>query len=84
METVTVRDVRLHFSLVLHKQHPVLVTRRQKPVAAVIPLTSDAAVEDFILANSPRIGQLLKAAERDLAQHRTRSLEDYLATRRLR
>ena len=45
---------------------------------------TDAEVEDFILANSPRIGRLLRAAERDVAQGRTIPLEDYLAKRRLR
>ena len=84
MESITVREVRLSFPKVLRKRTPLLVTRTGKPIAAVIPLTSDVEVEDFILANSPRIGRLLKAAERDLAQGRTMSLEDYLAKRRIR
>jgi len=84
METVTVREVRLRFHKVLGKRHPTLVTKRHKPVAALIPLNSDADVEDFILANSPRIGRLLRAAERDLTQGRTVSLEAYLARPRRR
>ncbi len=84
MKTVTVREVRLHFPRVLSQHAPVLVTRTGKPVAAVVPLHSDVEVEDFLLANSPRIGRLLRAAERDLAQGRTVSLEAYLARRRSR
>ena len=84
METVTVREVRLNFRRVLSKHAPVLVTRTGKLVAAVIPLHSDAEVEDFILSNSPRVGRLLRAAERDLAQGRTVSLEAYLARHRNR
>ena len=82
MKTITVREVRLRFPNVLRKRTPLLVTRLGKPVAAFIPLKTDADVEDFILANSVRIGRLLKAAERDLAQGRTISLEDYLAGHR--
>ena len=84
MDTVTVREVRLNFHRVLNKRTPVLVTRTGKPVAAVVPLHGDADVEDFILANSPRIGRLLRAAERDLTQGRTISLEAYLARPRSR
>ena len=84
METVTVREIRLHFPKVLRKHKPLLVTKTGKPIAALLPLTTDAEVEDFILANSPRIGRLLRAAERDVAQGRTIPLEDYLAKRRLR
>ena len=84
METVTVREVRLNFRRVLSRRTPVLVTRTGKPVAAVVPLHGDAEVEDFLLANSPRIGRLLRAAERDLAQGHTVSLEAYLARHRSR
>ena len=84
MESVTVREVRLNFSRVLNRHAPVLVTRTGKLVAAVVPLHSDSEVEDFILANSPRIGRMLRAAERDLAQGRTVSLEAYLARHRRR
>lgn len=84
METITVREVRLRFPNVLRRRKPLLVTRIGKPVAAFIPLRTDADVEDFILANSPRIGRLLKAAERDFARGHTVSLEDYLAGRRRR
>ena len=84
MDTVTVREVRLNFRGVLKKHAPVLVTRTGKPVAAVVPLHSDAEVEDFILANSPRIGRLLRAAEQDLVSGRSVSLEAYLAGRRSR
>ena len=84
MKTVTVREVRLHFRQVLSRHTPVLVTHTGKPVAAVVPLQNDAEVEDFILANSPRIGRLLRAAERDLAKGRTISLEAYLARSRRR
>lgn len=84
METITVREVRLRFPKVLRRRSPLLVTRIGKPIAAFVPLPTDADVEDFILANSPRIGRLLKAAERDVAEGRTISLEDYLAGRRRR
>lgn len=84
MQTITVRELRLETRRILGKRAPTLVTRRGRPVAAVIPLTNDAEVEDFILANSPRIGRLLREAERDFAQGRTVSLEDYLASRRIK
>ena len=84
MDSVTVREVRLNFRRVLNRRAPVLVTRTGKPVAAVVPLHSDAEVEDFILANSPRIGRLLRAAEQDILQGRSVSLEAYLAGRRSR
>lgn len=82
MDTVSMRDVRLRLPRVLRQKAVCLVVRRGKPVAGIIPLKDADAVEDFILANSPRIRRRLEEADRDSASGRTAPFRDIIARKR--
>jgi prevent-host-death family protein len=51
--------------------HPALITKRGRPVAALVPLDEDG-LEDWVLGNAPEFTRQLKAADKDLAAGRTR------------
>jgi len=83
METITVRDIRLNFPKIALRKKPMIIARRGKPCFGIIPFSNDTDVEDFIIANSPHIGRLLKKAERDIEVGKTISIEDYFKGRRI-
>ena len=76
MGTVSIRDLARETSKVVDEVaksgRPMLVTRRGKPIAAVVPVDPDA-LEDFVLENSPSFVRAVKAAKRELSTGRTRS-----------
>jgi prevent-host-death family protein len=82
MATVNVRELARRASAVVadvaSTGRPTLVTKRGKPVAAVIALSSED-LEDVILERSPEYVADLVAADKDLAAGRTRSAADVFA-----
>lgn len=62
----------------VHRGHPVAVTRRGKPYAAVIPLTEEG-LEDFLFEHSPRLRRLIAEAESDVKKGRLVTWENFLA-----
>ncbi len=82
MTTVGIRDLGRNPSEVVDEVsrtgRPAIVTKNGRPVAVMLPI-SEEDLEDYILANAPSFVRARKEAERDFAEHRTRSLMDALA-----
>lgn len=81
MPTVTIRELANNTSGVVaevtNSGRPALVTKRGKPVAALVPI-SEEDLEDFVLAISPKYVVGRERADADLAAGRTRSLNRVL------
>lgn len=67
----------------VHRGHPVAVTRRGKPYAAVIPLTEEG-LEDLLFEFSPRLRRLITEAEADVKAGRLVTWESFLRHERRR
>lgn len=57
---------------------PAIITNRGRPVAAIVPLTTEQ-LEDWVLANMPEFIESMNEADEDLAAGRTRSMADIFA-----
>lgn len=58
---------------------PALITRRGKPVAALIPI-DESELEDWILSNAPEFVRSMRQADREIARgERGRPLDEVLA-----
>ena len=66
MKIASIADVKAHLSGYLNdEQHaPVVVTRNSKPVAVLLPISDDDEIERLLMAYSPRLQSLLKAARK--------------------
>src|SRR4051812_31081002 len=77
--TVSIRDLAHKASAVVDEVaksgKPAVVTKRGKPIAAVVPIDPDA-LDDWVLANAPEYVKARRDADLDLAAGRTVSLED--------
>lgn len=82
MGVVNIRELARRTSEVVDAvastKRPALVTRRGRPVAAVIPIDG-AALEDWILANAPEFVEGMRRADRELRAGKTVSLDALLA-----
>lgn len=84
METVGIRELADHVSSVVGEVrrtgHPVIVTNRGRPVAAIHAI-DEAALYDYILANAPEYVRDMREAEERYARGESdsRSLSDVLA-----
>lgn len=58
------------------RRSPVVVSRRGRPTALILPIDSPEA-EDYVLAHAPEIVESLRQADRDLREGRTVTLGDY-------
>lgn len=56
---------------------PAIITRRGKPVGALIAIDPDQ-LEDFVLANAPEYARSIREADEDLNRGRTRSPSDVM------
>lgn len=79
--SVGIRELAKNASRIVEQvegtRQPVLITRRGKPIAALVVIDQDA-LEDFILANvSEFIGDMARADDA-LASGDTRTLEDVM------
>ena len=79
MPTVSIRDLARRSSQVVEdvskSGRPAIITRRGKPVGALIAIDPDE-LEDFVLANAPEYARSMRDADADLATGRTRTLAD--------
>lgn len=77
--TVSIRDLANKASAVVdevaNSGKPAVVTKRGKPVAAVVPIDPDA-LDDWVLANAPEYVKAMRDADGDLAAGKTVSLAD--------
>jgi prevent-host-death family protein len=82
VETFGIRDLQRRPSEIVDRVdktgRPVLVTRRGRPAAVLMPLDQDA-LEDFVLANAPEFVASIDEAERDLRSERSRSAAEVIA-----
>ena len=82
MAVVNMRELARSTSRVVDSVHrsgkAALVTRGGRPVVAMIPI-DEGALEDWILANSPRFVASLRKADADLRDGRAISLDAFLA-----
>lgn len=81
--TVSIRELANNLSGVIDEVsrsgRPAVVTKRGKPVAAVVPIDQDA-LEDWVLANAPEFVAAMAEADDDIAAgRRGRPLEDVWA-----
>jgi len=56
---------------------PALITKRGRPVAALVPLDEEG-LEDWVLAHAPEFTRSMAEADEDLVAGRTRSAFDVL------
>ena len=81
MPTVSIRDLARRSSQVVDdvtsSGRPAIITRRGKPVGALIAIDPDE-LEDFVLANAPEYARSMRDADDDLARGRTRPLSAVL------
>lgn len=81
MPTVSIRDLARRSSRVVDdvssSGRPAIITRRGKPVAALIAIDPDE-LEAFVLANAPEYARSMRDADADLAKGRTRTLADVI------
>jgi prevent-host-death family protein len=79
--TVSIRDLARRSSKVVNdvtsSGRPAIITRRGKPVGALIAIDPDE-LEDFVLANAPEYARSMRDADADLARGRTRTLSDVI------
>ena len=82
MAVVNMRELARSTSRVVDAVHrsgkAALVTRGGRPVVAIIPI-DESALEEWILANSPRFVASLRKADADLREGRAVSLDVFLA-----
>ncbi len=65
MKIASVADVKAHFSAYLRasEQGPVVVTRNGKPAAVLLAVSDEDCLERLMLAHSPRLQEILTAAQ---------------------
>jgi prevent-host-death family protein len=65
MKTASVAEVKARFSefVKASENGPILVTRNGKPVAILSAVTDEEEVERLMMAQSPQLQEILKAAE---------------------
>ena len=86
MKMINTAELKNHTNEILrqvHRGHPVAVTRRGKPYAAVIPLTEEG-LEDFLFEQSPRLRRLIAEAETDVQKGKLVTWENFLQHERSR
>ena len=79
MSTVGVRELARRASAIIDeiatKKEPVLITRRGRPVAYVLPVDSEQ-FEEFVLANAPEFIAGMEEADAELRTGETVSLSE--------
>lgn len=79
MDSFGIREFSQHTSQIVNELtrtgEPVVITHSGRPVALVSPINTDE-LEDFVLANAPQFVQSYVAADRELKQRKTSSIEE--------
>ena len=77
MPTISIRELARRPSRVVadvaSSGRPAIITRRGKPVGALIAIDNDE-LEDFVLANAPEYAASIRDADADLVSGRTQPL----------
>ena len=80
MKLINTVELKNHTNEILrkvHLGHPVAVTRRGKPYAAVIPLTEEG-LEELLFEYSPRLRRMIAEAKADVKAGRLVTWESFL------
>lgn len=80
MKLINTVELKNHTNEILrqvHRGHPIAVTRRGKPYAAVIPLDEEG-LEDLLFEFSPRLRKMVSEAEADVKAGRWVGWETFL------
>jgi prevent-host-death family protein len=79
LTTISIRDLARRPSQVvdevLRSGNPAIITRRGRPVSAIVPIDPEA-LEDFVLAHAPAFVRSMRAAEADLRTGRARPADE--------
>lgn len=82
MAAVNVRELARNTSKVIDDverlKRPAIITRSGRPVAAVVPIDSDA-LEDWILANAPEFVEGMRQADEEFRRGETVSMDELFA-----
>lgn len=82
MAAVNVRELARNTSKVIddveRSKRPAIITRSGRPVAAVVPIDSEA-LEDWVLANAPEFVEGMKAADEEFRRGETISMDELFA-----
>jgi prevent-host-death family protein len=82
MPAVNVRELARNTSKVIgdveRLKRPAIITRSGRPVAAVVPIDSDA-LEDWILATAPEFVEGMRLAEDEFRRGETVSMDELFA-----
>ena len=79
MKTVNTAELKTHANRLLRrvaKHDVVLITKRGKPCAALVPVSSDTLV-DLLWEYSPEVQRRLRAAMEELRAGKTESMTDF-------
>ncbi len=79
MPTISIRELARRSSRivddVVSSGRPAIITRRGKPVSAIIAIEPDE-LEDFVLANAPEYAAATRNADADVKKGRVRGAAD--------
>jgi len=82
MAAVNVRELARNTSKVIddveRSKRPAIITRSGRPVAAVVPIDSEA-LEDWVLANAPEFVEGMKTADEEFRRGETISMDELFA-----
>jgi len=81
MRIASVAEVKAKFSGYLRrsKEGPVVVTKNGKPVAVLLAVEDEDELERLLMAYSPQLRQILKAAEREIQEGMGQRHEEFWA-----
>lgn len=85
MKFANMKELKENTSAILaltDKGEDIVVTYRGKP-RAMLHRLAEEDLEDYIIANSPKIKQILETAEKDFQQGKFKTLEEYTQERKL-
>lgn len=79
MKIASVAEVKAKFNGYLRtsQEGPVVVTKNGKPVAVLLAIENEEELERLLLAYSPRLRQILKAAEREIREGKGKTHEEF-------
>ena len=81
MKIASVAEVKAKFSEYLResKEGPVVVTKNGRPVAVLLAVEDEEELERLLLAYTPRLRQILQAAEQQIREGKGQRHEEFWA-----
>ena len=81
MKRASVADIKSHFNdfLKATEAGPVVVTRNGKPVAVILGIQDEEALERLLMAHSPRLQAIVEASRKEIREGKVLSHEEFWA-----